>query len=214
VFRTWNDTHEALKEFETEHDFFRNLSPKPSELWMKQWERCDHPVFGMAHALYPAEVAFKPMTDAHVRTCVDKILKAHFPVTSERAQIRQQLSQFHSREGPFSLVDEDGDMRDIWDSAFLHNISPWQWWESVASAEYPELTAFAARILQTIVSSSASERTFSHWGLIASKLRNRIGHNKGAKALYCYQNWRFLEKSGEERYNSTDSDEDISHDSD
>ena len=66
-----------------------------------------------------------------------------------------------------------GDERVIWQSDFITQVSPWQWWAQFTTTE-PILSALAIRVLQIGIASSACERLFSKWGSILSKYRTRL----------------------------------------
>ena len=69
--------------------------------------------------------------------------------------------------------------------------SGWVWW-STYGGKVPELQRWAMKILRLKGSSSSAERNWSVWGLVQSKLRNRLSLLKAEKLVFIYQNLRFL----------------------
>jgi len=127
-------------------------------------------------------------------------MKKHFPDATKRASMFQVLESFHSQTGVFSRLDGDGDARHIWTDEYMKSTAPWTWWNNVAGAAHPEFARFARKISSALVNSSSCERIFSQWSVVYTKLRNSMTLEKQRMALYCYVNWRLLEKSANELY--------------
>ena len=89
----------------------------------------------------------------------------------------------------------------------MKKTAPWRWWKTVATNNYPKFTKFATKILQIVVNSSSCERVFSMWGIVCTKLRNRLSLEKQRKSLYCYVNWRLLENAEDELFAISSDDE-------
>jgi len=70
------------------------------------------------------------------------------------------------------------------------------WWLSVQrSGAIPEdLCTLALKLLAMPASSGGLERVFSNFGMIQTKLRNRLGVEKATKLVFCY---RMLKSAGE-----------------
>ena len=63
------------------------------------------------------------------------------------------------------------------------------------------LQKWAMKLCRLKGSSSSAERNWSIWGLIQSKLRNRLSMVKGMKLVFIYQNLRYIRMStGAENY--------------
>ena len=70
----------------------------------------------------------------------------------------------------------------------LSVMHPVVWWKGLAKSELPEGFVDLIVSLQSACASSASiERIFSSFGIIHSKLRNRLGVDKAAKLVFCYR---------------------------
>ena len=69
----------------------------------------------------------------------------------------------------------------------MESLSPVHWWESFSS-NIEESTLHAARALQSAIASTTGvERAFSSFGLVHSKLRNRLGTEKAAKLVTIFK---------------------------
>ena len=62
------------------------------------------------------------------------------------------------------------------------------WWMCVerSGAVSKELSSIARKLMSLPASSAAIERVFSNFGIIQTKLRNRLGVEKAAKLVLCY----------------------------
>lgn len=70
--------------------------------------------------------------------------------------------------------------------SLVANVSPLVWWKSITGMSEEVLTLVAP--LLTAVNSSASiERVFSTFGLVHSRLRNRLGVEKAGKLVFIYR---------------------------
>ena len=68
---------------------------------------------------------------------------------------------------------------------------PKVWWSSIerSNSVNKTLCQLAMKLLSMPSSSASLERVFSNFGVIQTKLRNRLGLQKAAKLVFCY---RFL----------------------
>ena len=81
-----------------------------------------------------------------------------------------------NKQKPFKLY--------LFDDQVIKNISPLTWWNSQNITEMkPLYNAF----LTAVSSSAGVERVFSAFGLIHTKLRNRLGVEKAAKLVFLYK---------------------------
>ena len=64
---------------------------------------------------------------------------------------------------------------------------PVNWW-NLMSGRYPILSSVAIRILSIPATSAASERNWSTFGFIHSKLRNRLHEERVEKIVYLFWN--------------------------
>ena len=68
---------------------------------------------------------------------------------------------------------------------------PLKWWGLVAG-RYPALSHVALKVFSIPATSAASERNWSAFGFIHSKLRNRLSNEQVEKIVYIYWNLRIL----------------------
>ena len=82
----------------------------------------------------------------------------------------------------------------IWKIWFwsCNKTKPTTWWASVdrSSTVNNDLCQVAVKLLKMPSSSASIERVFSNFGLIQTKLRNRLGLQKAAKLVFCYRYFR------------------------
>jgi hypothetical protein len=83
------------------------------------------------------------------------------------------------------------------------------WW-GLYGGGCPELQRVAVRVLSQVISSSASERNWSTYGFIHSKLRNRLTLARAEQLVFAHTNGRLLDKTSaisyEEQFPVWDSD--------
>jgi hypothetical protein len=89
------------------------------------------------------------------------------------------LMAFQARESPFL-------------PAFFNDttlsIPPVTWWKSTASRGVPQdFINMVTQLFRSPPSSAAIERVFSSFGLIHTKLRNRLGNTTVSKLVFCYR---------------------------
>ena len=86
----------------------------------------------------------------------------------------------------------------------------YQYW-SVEGARWPNLQKLSLRVFSMAASSAASERAFSTFGFVHSKLRNRLGGDKVEKLVYIKSNYTcfsVLDGNIEEDYSADDLESD------
>ena len=72
------------------------------------------------------------------------------------------------------------------------------WWNNPAHKRFPRLARGARRLLPRHVTSCAAERNWSQWGLLFSKLRNRMALDRAAKLIFIAGNKGCLQPSNAE----------------
>ena len=204
IWKKMNIAHQHFTDLESEHPEFKGTA----NMWMARWDRQHHPIYSVAYALHPDHNESNPLAEPSIQSDVDKVLKQHYPNTSDRAQVKAALNRYYSRQKCFSAVDADGNGSVVWDPSYLKETAPWEWWHQFQTDE-PMLAPFACRVLQIGIASSACERLFSKWGYILSKYRTRLSLLRQHKLLYLFHNWRMLEKGTNDMCYRSDSDEEI-----
>ena len=62
------------------------------------------------------------------------------------------------------------------------------WWKGLCVLKAPENTVkFAVKLLSAPLSSGFIERVFSNFGVILTKIRNRLGNETAYKLVFCYR---------------------------
>jgi len=73
----------------------------------------------------------------------------------------------------------------------ISNMDPAGWWKSLQRVtkqkELQELADIMVHLLSCPASSASVERVFSSFGIIHTKLRNRLGFERAAKLVFCYR---------------------------
>ena len=68
----------------------------------------------------------------------------------------------------------------------IGSVSTIEWWNSILGLDAQiKMTIF--KLLSAVASSSGVERIFSSYGLVQSKLRNKLGTAKAAKLVFMYK---------------------------
>ena len=92
------------------------------------------------------------------------------------------------------------------------NITPADWWTSWFSTS--ALHDVAVKLLQMPASAASCERNWSTWGMVHSKLRNRLLTNRSGKLVYIKYNLKLLEKSNSQTSMDFSSEQEQETDSD
>lgn len=69
------------------------------------------------------------------------------------------------------------------------NISSLTWWQSQKQFISAELSSLTNQLFSTVASSAGVERLFSTFGIVHSKLRNRLGSEKSSKLVAVFQHF-------------------------
>ncbi len=62
-----------------------------------------------------------------------------------------------------------------------------EWWRSHSNVLDSDVISAAQQLLSAVASSSGVERVFSSYGIVHSKLRNRLGTEKAAKLVFLFK---------------------------
>jgi hAT family C-terminal dimerisation region len=98
-------------------------------------------------------------------------------------QVLYELSEYIGKSGGFAK-------KHLWSGL---NQKPINWWNLLKS-RYPLLSSVAIKVLSIPATSAASERNWSTYNFIHSKLRNRMTIDRAEKLVYIYWNIRILRK--------------------
>jgi len=109
--------------------------------------------------------------------CNNQVEEAKLWLKEKNPAYLQTVIAFEAKSSPFpgSYFDEDAT-----------NINPLTWWLSVSRRiKLPDGMLQLLKQLHTAIASSASiERVFSSYGLIQTKLRNKLGNEKAQKLVF------------------------------
>lgn len=101
-------------------------------------------------------------------------------------QVRENLADYRDKQGIWSR-------QFVWEGVGLdeeNRVNPLLWWRGLRGT--CELVEVAIKILGAPVTSAATERTFSTFGWIHSKKRNRLTSERAAKLTYLAYNWKLM----------------------
>jgi hypothetical protein len=70
-----------------------------------------------------------------------------------------------------------------------------KWWCNHGSTSFPNIAAAALRLLAMPVTTGAAERNWSIWGQVYTKLRNRLGIQRGEMIVFIRQNLKLQDSS-------------------
>lgn len=87
------------------------------------------------------------------------------------------IVNFRAKTGPFKPYMFSPDL----------NVSPLAWWDSLSSRIEPGMLQLCHQLLSAVASSAGVERIFSTFGLVHSKIRNRLGISKAGKLVFIYK---------------------------
>ncbi|XP_073512843.1 uncharacterized protein [Phyllobates terribilis] len=99
-------------------------------------------------------------------------------VSSNHPSLMPTIINFRAKGEPFKkyMFAED----------ILRKVTPVNWWKSLKRLDL-ETVQVMISLLTAVASSAGVERIFSSFGLIHSKLRNRLGPNKAGKLVFLFQ---------------------------
>lgn len=69
----------------------------------------------------------------------------------------------------------------------VNDVNTMSWWETLGATVSDEFLSFVRRLVTAVTSSASIERVFSTFGLVHSKLRNRLGVEKAGKLVFIYR---------------------------
>ena len=150
-----------------------------------RWEELHHPIYSMAWQLNPATTTPTSWQDIdkEAKEDVKRLLCSFSNTPADEARATIQLSEFRNRTGNFVEAVK-------WDKVAWEK-GPLVWWESFGSGA-TELFQVAERVFSFVPVASASERNWSCFGFIHSKLRARLYNDKTEKLVFLYQKYPLL----------------------
>lgn len=93
--------------------------------------------------------------------------------------ILPEIIQFQAQASPFSKY--------LFNELTIQNVTPLTWWTSMQKRITPELFNLTQKMYSAVASSAGLERLFSSFGLVHSKLRNKLGVEKASKVVSIFK---------------------------
>jgi hypothetical protein len=150
-----------------------------------------HPCVGLSYLLtprYAAEGFYFDDDKLEIAAEIQEIAEKIRPNAVE--EIRQELILFLSDMASMS----EGRKQ------LVRQMTAKQYWTIAGRGKYPKLAEVAIRISSMISSSAISERTWSTFNFIHSRLRNRLTNERVNKLVFIYTNCASLDKSDSNDY--------------
>ncbi|MEO0901481.1 MAG: hAT transposon family protein [Bacteroidota bacterium] len=114
----------------------------------------------------------------------DQLEQAHELVMEQDPDFMADVMAFNAQERPY--------LKTMFVPSAI-NVAGNIWWKSVSKTCHgvnPEFCKLAMQLLSFPASSASIERIFSNFGLVETKLRNRLGLGTAAKLVSCYRHLR------------------------
>ena len=147
--------------------------PNQRDIMKKYGERYNQaitPAHLLAYLLHPSHRGAL-LSDAEKNTA--------YEYAAEKPGKASTVTQFEAKAPPFST------------SKFLNEVtsrvSPLVWFMSHGDSLPEEFLNLVKQLFTAVASSAGAERIFSSFGLVHSKLRNRLGTEKAAKLVFLYK---------------------------
>ncbi|XP_067412762.1 heterogeneous nuclear ribonucleoprotein U-like protein 1 isoform X2 [Emydura macquarii macquarii] len=99
--------------------------------------------------------------------------------SQNHSSVMPVIINFRARAEPFKQYMFTDDV--------LNKVTPLNWWKSLARHLETEFLQLLSQLFTAVASSAGTERIFSSFGSIHSKLRNRLGVEKAGKLVFLFQ---------------------------
>lgn len=135
------------------------------------------------------------ITPAHFLTFLLDPTKTKFQLTAEEeteafnyaqneypgSGLLPLLIKLQAKSAPFKAV--------MFSDEVIKNVTPLQWWKAQLERldEDSQLKPIIYQLFTAVASSASVERIFSTFGLVQSKIRNRLGNEKAAKLVFLFK---------------------------
>lgn len=140
-----------------------------------RWKFLHQPMYSAAHALNPAFLK-KGMSETVIEE-LDQVLLQLCSSSTTITQLKKEWEEFREFEGPGYEEAESE--------------APHEWWFA-HGRKWPNLKLIAMRVLAQCPSSSPSERNWSAYDFVHSKVRNRLTQQRAEMLVYIFHNLRSL----------------------
>jgi hypothetical protein len=132
-----------------------------------------------------------------------------FFVDNDRVDVFEQVKKFvairspeHAEQAKNEMINFGSKMSDLIGSRkeTVFSMNAKKYWNVFGKREFPSLYICAKSVNEMICSSAASERVWSIYRFIHSRLRNRLSNEKVEKLVYIYINCAILDKADDFDY--------------
>lgn len=151
------------------------------------------PIMLSATVLDPAEKG-SHLTEEEVMDGIGFIFESAKKVKLDEEAVMTELTNYRAKA-------------EIWSKEFVWvscaNVSPLVWWKSFFG--HTALGKIAEKILTTPLTSTQTERSFSTFGSIHTKKRNRLTTERSGKITYIAHNYKLMQATGRKRQNEEES---------
>ena len=86
---------------------------------------------------------------------------------------------FRAKSGPFKPY--------LFNQGLVQNVTALAWWQSQSDRISSDMLGVCTQLMTAVASSAGVERVFSTFGLVHTKLRNRLGTEKAGKLVFIYK---------------------------
>jgi len=155
-------------------DLLSNDDLQPHRVVVKKWfEKAMTTAHFLANALHPVYRGQK-LSSCQLTSVHDLVMKSNPDALPDLLNFTSQCLELPSALSSQSVIE---------------SVKPTVWWACLEkSSVVGESLCSVAKAMMKMPSSSASlERIFSNFGVIQTKLRNRLGIQKAAKLVLCYR---------------------------
>lgn len=157
----------------------------------RRWDFLSTECTGISYMLTPkfaADGFYIDNDKIDIVTQVNKLVSSRFPGLGDQAQ--DEMIQFVSK-----MSSMHGARKET-----VFKMDSRSYWNIIGQYEFPTLWLCAKTVNEMICSSAASERVWSIYRFIHSRLRNRLANDKVEKLAFVYVNCAILDKNDQTDY--------------
>lgn len=169
-----SDAVEVWKELERIFEEELELSLSQLHIFKKRYEQALTPYHFVAYILDVTKTKFK-LTGAEKDQALNTVQEMY-----ENSGLLPLIIKLQAKMEPFAAV--------MFSEEVICNVSALQWWVSQKNIpDIEKLLPILKQFLCAVSSSASVERVFSTFGLVHSKLRNKLGVEKAGKLVFLYK---------------------------
>lgn len=175
--RTDATLSDVVQEFKILESAFEETDFTLSQIqkFKHRYEQCITPYHLLAYLLDPTKPQHLLALTDDEKSCALKAAKELLP-----SGFLPLIIQFLAKSDPFTDI--------MFDEEILKTSKALNWWKSQQNVDaIQKVLPTIKQLLSATASSASVERVFSTFGLVHSKLRNRLGTEKAAKLVFLYK---------------------------